>query len=810
MLKRANFIDCVISSAISLYACIILYSILYPVCNYSNLKDFYVGETIYFDHNKYLDLGIVFIYILLFFCVIPFIIFLREKLIKIQLPKISLPKIQIGKYPQFIFKYQWIGLIGYLTLYPMNGQIYPLVILLIAMLIGISLIDLYMMRKRGDCEKFSNWVITSVLLILFVNLYFPVSAPGDMHHCGETYATFLMHDKFNLAYYKDIMLVHGYSDVAFGFIGKYIFLDNTVYGYKLGELLLSNIYFVFISVMLLYIFNSSKIFVVPFLCLVPDLIQFFICSFLLLLKKEIFNKKFTWLILYIIMSYIFMMYRTTIGSFWVLASLPVAVYILYQFLKSVRGGVEKNSILKIVLLILLPVVFFIIGHDVIISYLKEAKYYVDGNLYAFGLNLKPFRYFTYPIIESFHYVIRFFVYIVCPFFIVELIKEFSKKERNIRFICFLIFVVLLPIFSINYLMGRIDGYGDSRTLLYSLPYIWIIVPYFLYTKYKDNIILKIFLIILFMLIIYKPLGKLIYTYTDKFYQEKQSKKETILNNVGDANIYYQDIVENLKILVDTNSDQNDVYLDLINSGMNYLYLDKPIPIKYVSFYNSISTKQALNSVERIKNNPPKVIVIGSSNFMCFDKAYLSLRMNPLYRWLFLNNNYEIIVSKYYAILVKTEYPIVYTKEILKMLDFLILKLEDANIKLKFLPEVWANSLNTLPMMEIKKEYDLKTNKHNNTTDIIITFKQPIKGSEIDLLYFNPFNIKDNKYVVSVNNSTSNIMAESKTGHILLPMDAAPSWLLNKSLSEIKLKINKDININDLQIRFYKRNSSLEI
>ena len=113
-------------------------------------------------------------------------------------------------------------------------------------------------------------------------------------------------------------------------------------------------------------------------------------------------------------------------------------------------------------------------------------------------------------------------------------------------------------------------------------------------------------------------------------------------------------------------------------------------------------------------------------------------------------------------------------------------------------------------MEIKKEYDLKTNKHNNTTDIIITFKQPIKGSEIDLLYFNPFNIKDNKYVVSVNNSTSNIMAESKTGHILLPMDAAPSWLLNKSLSEIKLKINKDININDLQIRFYKRNSSLEI
>ena len=400
----------------------------------------------------------------------------------------------------------------------MNGQIYPMVILLITLLIGISIFDLYRMRKRGDCEKFSNWVITSVFLILFVNLYYPISVPGDFHHCGETYATFLMHDKFNLAYYKDIMLVHGYSDVAFGFIGKYIFLDNTVYGYRLGELLLSNIYFVFISVMLLYIFNSSKIFVVPFLCLVPDLIQFFICSFLLLLKKEIFNKKFTWLILYIIMSYIFMMYRTTIGSFWVLASLPVAVYILYQFLKSVRGGVEKNSILKIVLLILLPVVFFIIGHDVIISYLKEAKYYVDGNLYAFGLNLKPFRYFTYPIIESFHYVIRFFVYIVCPFFIVELIKEFSKKERNIRFICFLIFVVLLPIFSINYLMGRIDGYGDSRTLLYSLPYIWIIVPYFLYTKYKDNIILKIFLIILFMLIIYKPLGKLIYTYTDKFYQ----------------------------------------------------------------------------------------------------------------------------------------------------------------------------------------------------------------------------------------------------------------------------------------------------
>lgn len=98
-----NTIDYII---ITLFSCVFTYIIhknLTTVATYNDLKDFYVGTSIYLNSNKYLDIWAFFIYLILFFA----ILFIYKKLKFLFLKdfsnsnqKIFLPKIT----PAFDFK----------------------------------------------------------------------------------------------------------------------------------------------------------------------------------------------------------------------------------------------------------------------------------------------------------------------------------------------------------------------------------------------------------------------------------------------------------------------------------------------------------------------------------------------------------------------------------------------------------------------------------------------------------------------------------------------------------------------------------
>ena len=56
----------IFSSVIALLVCFLIYPFLYSICTYHNLNDFYVGASIYENHNKYLDIGMLFIYLFIY------------------------------------------------------------------------------------------------------------------------------------------------------------------------------------------------------------------------------------------------------------------------------------------------------------------------------------------------------------------------------------------------------------------------------------------------------------------------------------------------------------------------------------------------------------------------------------------------------------------------------------------------------------------------------------------------------------------------------------------------------------------------
>lgn len=824
-IMRANFLDFIITTVITVIISIMLYGILYDICIYHNLNDFYVGTTIYQNHNKYLDIGIYFIYLVIFLCTIIITTLLREKIeTKINLDTIKnfitektnkitsffkemhiVKFIKNFKLPSFIYKYQWIGALGYILLYPFDyalgeGGFHYKIVPIILILIFLTLLDVYKINKKEQ-KTISPFILCS---LLFTLLFIPFNAMNtfsiDNHHHGESFGTYFQHINYKLEYYKDIMLVHGYVDVAPSFLGHHLFDDTTIYGYKLGSVFLRNIIYIISMLMSFSIFKKAPFFTIPIILYVRPTTEFlFITTFIYILNKFFENKNQIWLYLYIIIAFAFCMYRTTHGSFWFIASMPFATYMIYHICKRNK----KTKYLKLSFACLILLILLYIEKDTIYNYLLESTYYIKGNLLSFGNNFSKRN----NLISIVDFSIKTFALIILPFFIVTLFKELNKKERNHKIIYFLIFSILFPLVAISYSLGRIDGDAMGRISQVSIIYLCLLLPYYIYLKdKKKELIVAIFS---FFCI---NIWTMEYTMTDLYgkymviYNNLTNKKQTNNKtfNIGKVNFpkYKYNNLNDLNNIVMKYSNSNSDFLDITNSGTLYMFLNKKIPIKFVSFYNIPSLKQSEQTLEILKKLPPKIISIAGTS-QIHDDVIFPLRMNPVYRWILLEYNYKLIKSKTHSFLIKTDEKQEYTKNELFTLDRIFADTSNNKKNLKHLPEAWGNSIKTLPMTKIEIPYSVENIKDK----ILIKFEQPIKGKDIDLIHLKPIHSQNLSYSVEINSSDSILKFDSKKGNVLFPFDVFPSWLLAKNIKEITITTNEKIN-DEILIEFYKRNSSL--
>ena len=776
----------------ALFICILLHNNLSEYTFYTNLPDLYCGTSIFLNYNKFFDILLYFLYLLLFFTLFPIInalinkislIFSKEKSEKIRNFLLNVKPISLP-FQKILYKYQYVMLIGYVFLHPFDGKIYPKLVSLILILMAISAFDIY--KRKG--KSFSPWAIAPILLLIFLQPYNVEYAPLDDHHYGERFAAFFMHDKFNLQYYKDIALVHGYYDVIPGFIGKFFFNKLTVYSFTLGERLFNNLLYLASSVMALYVFSSCYIFASLVFMLEAHMSLIFFSSYILFLKDKIISKPFLWLVLYILTSYIFMTTWTTMGTFQLIAAFPAFCYILFKLIKS------DNKFKAAKLLTIAGIIFIIIIKNLqfIKNYIDFSKDYIAGNIYAFGNCFPQYNLNLGALTTVF---INLFSIIAVPLFILELINEvfngdnlkksayevnlnntYTTDTNKTKRILFYAFFSLIPLISLNYTLGRIDGELYSRISQISLSNIAVVIPYYICLKFPkstDNIIKFIFQIIMIAIIIYTFINFLIFKPVYK-YSFNENINKTSLENVGNIKIPYLEKKqkEEIKKFIDDNEKKDDTILDL--------------------------TKM----LEKIIKNKPEIVIINVDFSSFTDNIKPSIRINPIYRYLILSGEYTFNNDYNISYLIKSKNA-KYSEDDLVKMDKILGKYD-----LKYLPEVWANSINTLPIYEIKKEFTLNKISDN---ELEIIFNSPINGDETDLIYISAENShKKMHYSIEINNSKSQIQCDSKIGaNILIPADNFPSWLLNKSIKTITIKTNKPIK-GFKEVRFYKRKSSDDI
>ena len=787
-IKKVNFLDIFISSVISLVFTNKIYSYLYGKIDCSYLNDFYIGPATVDNHNKYLDFFIYFIYLILVFLIVPFVFKIREKIKLNEFKPLQYKPFNFEKIKKFFIKYQYFGVLGYILLHPFDGGFYLPVCLLILALMIIGIFDAKK-RQRSNLPSISPFCSAPFVFVLFFIPYNQIIAPVDFHHFGERYATYFLTDKYNLAIYKDIMLVHGFMDILPSFLGKILFNKFNVYGFSLGDIFVSNITVLLFLISFFYVFKKAP-YLILFAFVIPiNSTGLCFLIFLLLLKKEILKRPYLWLFCYILAAFLISSYRTTLGTFWVISSMPLAIFMLIKGIKKKT----KNKFLYLGLIFCFVFLICYFSFDLILNYFIQAREYVKGNLSAFGNGYGFY-------INLFYYIISCFALFSVPFACFELLKIKNNKNKSLAYIFFLIFVLIFPFASMGYSLGRIEYETLSRIKEISYGYLTVFLPYLIYKKYKiqnKEVIKNILASFMVILGISLFLRCTIHNFIN--IKRPNVELNKTFEYLGEMKLdpKLEDGLIKRKNLIEKYSNKGS-FLDLTNQGMNYLYFDKKMPVIFVSYFNSITTNQAKESLKRLQKKPPDVILI-KGNEKIYEGIYPSIRINPIYRWLLLSKMYTLIKEDKNAILTKNKKAKNFTKKELYELDKIL-----ARKDLGHLGEAWASSLKNLPVKEAKFNYTFMVAPNAVT----IKFNKPINGKDIDLIYLAPIfskEIYNKKFKIEINGSKSFLFVDSKKGEFLVPFDNFPSWLMNEKVSEIKIRIkNKGNLFKSAIVKFYEK------
>ena len=169
----------------------------------------------------------------------------------------------------------------------------------------------------------------------------------------------------------------------------------------------------------------------------------------------------------------------------------------------------------------------------------------------------------------------------------------------------------------------------------------------------------------------------------------------------------------------------------------------------------------------------------------FDNVYPPQKINAIYKTLLLSGEYSLVKTNHHAFLIKNSHRNVkFSEELDKILS---------TDNLKFMPDVYKNSLKTLPLKNVEIPHKINQN--------IIIFDKKIKGSDIDFVEITTNN-KNINYTISINNSNTKLYFKSKQYGVVFPFDNFPSWLLNNEITHIKILTDKPTEI--INVKFYKK------
>jgi hypothetical protein len=733
---------------------------------------------------------------------------------------------------------------GLITRYNYNGKIVDLaapkryVLLIVTIILLLLLYALFSAIKRyrniNNCECKYLILPTTIMVIfafqLFTNANYVYSS--DFWHTGEELLPWQQIVQLGLTPYKEYTSESGLYPMYFGFIQN-VLLDGKVLSYNYAWFL-QYLFAGLFSGWVLYRFAGAEIgliiamFVGAYdynrtLLMLPSIL--ILC--ILAERKD----KITWLLGWVTLSFLNGLYYPIYGMALLVGTLPYAVFLIYSLIKegSIKKELNKKKIaygagLLAVILFSAPLLLRIAKNVLELS--NQSKL-ADG-ITAVGYSkvpdgflgfLKNHEYMRSLLFATYKFsvpIIILLIFVVLMFYYVRR-KDISTSEKyqSPAFVLLSLGMVTLPItYTFGFIRMDIDWFL-ARTSVVLIIFTGLVLVVFIYKYGKAylrratrNVMLGIAMFVTIYMI-GVPFGNEYNKIRNS--HDVNDQFEYVDNNSNIPKLGNGFITKNSNYILNTTKSVKDAVLDkdekiFFLSGAQALYylLNQESYTKDAAIYTVADGVTQNRNIEMLKKNPPKLVQ--------FDP--LSVKEYYIYHWL-MQNGYVYFDFGGMTFLVDKDR---FNERIGNSTEAAYNMIANCDIEkytsrnLEGTCTAWGNSMKSLQKIFTDVNEFGKSNVITTEDGFAeLTFESSIYGFDADFIYMDlqlPENMNDTSLriywsgeEIGYNDNTFFEM-KIKDGKVLIPMGAAPSWLLAHN-TRIKFVVNglpgNEVGINSIKL-----------
>lgn len=696
-------------------------------------------------------------------------------------------------------------------------------------------------RSRMGLERSIFSAISPIgLLGLLLYLKAPLQALDaivqDDYHFGEFLLPWWSLENFNQIPFWDYEPARGLVNYLVGPLAN-LFYSHTAVGYQavIGTVAGSPLW-IFPFLCISFAALSRTIGLMPAFvgCLLMTInnglseIDSIMVSALCLLGSAFFAKSWTkWLLLWGVTGLSLFLFAPAQAGLLLFSTFPITAFVLFQAIRK-----ERPQLLKLCA-IALPIFLLTCGLTPLgkmlfgaVRYLREQSSInsvAHGIAWSLSRNANPLL--SYSIWET----IRFAWIPIGIFAALLLLRAFLDKtwaERD-RVMVFGIPILLLTVLLIPRAVGRIDPTVFSRPGAASTMAVCLLLPILLITAYGQRQKARsLFLVALFggVLIGIPTMTPLLDRPTHlvnvaglKARDASQLRLSNLSQTLMDP-LQYERLAK-IKPVLNAVIDPGETYLDLTNRNAQYFYLGYRPPIQSGAFYNLAHRDQQARAVQQLETDSVP-IVLASAETILPDQIPASLRSYLIYRF---------VVQRYVPVKINQFIYLVQADRISRLINQLPLidgkpptvsQLEAQRFDLfeecfqandlRWIPTAWGASFDSLqPSLKfVRNITQIASSKDIQPAgdDTRITGTAPsvvydvgdsrLNGNSAGILVFDFLARKRNKStqmeVSWASQSTGELSKKTvirfsaRNGKVVVPLDAAPRWLLAEGIRSIQL------------------------
>lgn len=667
----------------------------------------------------------------------------------------------------------------------------------------INALVIWSSTRKSKEELAKNVILPGTILVLFAIRLWPETSwvySSDFWHTGEELLPWQQIVDLGQIPYAEYNSESGLYPLFFGLIHKLMGGKVTAYAYSwFLQYLIVNM----VTGYLLYtVAGGGLALIICAICGAYDYNRtlLIIPSILLLCIYSRRNKNIQWLIMWVTFCFLNGLYYPIYGVAFLLGSSPYAFMVAKDALIEIKNKKKVGIVWKSACLLLCVCIFYCIpmmyrmALNVLdlsdqttladgISVLGNSIIPDDFLSFVKDYNIRNVLFGTYEFIIPISIAAIFFLLLLM--WIVRGIKN-KNFEKGIELLFLGLGAIMLPV---TYTFGfvRMDtNWFLARTSVVLIIFTGIVLPVYLY-KYCTLLNLhQRFCILLYCLFVsvymigmpIQNVGSVIvseHNVPDNYvYVNDDTLGEGFVSDIG---LYMIDKTKKTMDLV--LEPEEDIFLLSGNQAFYYILGQKSYTPD-AAIYAMADGKTQSRNIELLIENPPKLVL--------FDA--LSAKEYYIYNWL-MKNGYRYYEDGGVAFFIEAERfaDLIKNNVISVDQDWNDVPLDKfTNRDLEMTCTSWGNSLDSL-MDIFEQNNSYKANILYENGECILEFQELITGLEADFLYIDlgP-ECKSDKIKVYWSNETmgyndnNSFTMDVKNGKLLIPMGAAPAWLMADNIS----------------------------